>query len=337
MDYLIFLSIFIFINLILFSLNKFIAKNLNLYDSPDFKRKIHSEKIPVTGGIFLYVNIIFFLLIIHINYNDSYNMLFEGNRELFSFIFLITSLFLIGLYDDKYNLRPIPKIALSTLVIFISVLLNKNLLLENLSFSTFKYIIELSNLSTFFSIFCILIFLNALNMFDGIDSQVSIYSFFFLMYLLSKSGLILLIFLLPVFCFNIFYNFKKKLFLGDSGTNILAGMLAFLVINFYNLIGNFTSDEIFLLMMIPGLYMIRLFVIRIVKGKNPFLADNNHIHHLYLKKFSPKITFLIIQFQIIFPIILFYIFNINLLFLILFSSSIYLLIILYLSGIKTFN
>ena len=87
-------------------------------------------------------------------------------------------------------------------------------------------------------------------------------------------------------------------------------------------------------MMIPGLDLIRLFIIRIVKGKNPFLADSNHIHHLYLKKFSLNTTFLIIQFQIIFPIILFYIFNVNLLFLILLSSSIYLLIVLYFTYLK---
>ena len=34
---------------------------------------------------------------------------------------------------------------------------------------------------------------------------------------------------------------------------------------------------------IPGLDMFELFIFRIVKGKNPFSADLNHIHHLILR------------------------------------------------------
>ena len=34
--------------------------------------------------------------------------------------------------------------------------------------------------------------------------------------------------------------------------------------------------------------MARLFIQRILKKKNPFEADSNHLHHLLLKKFSPS-------------------------------------------------
>ena len=54
MSYIIF---FLFIvNLIIFQFNKSIAKKLNLFDKPDYKRKIHLVSIPLTGGIFLYIN-----------------------------------------------------------------------------------------------------------------------------------------------------------------------------------------------------------------------------------------------------------------------------------------
>ena len=50
MSYIIF---FLFIvNLIIFQFNKSIAKKLNLFDKPDYKRKIHLFSIPLTGGIF---------------------------------------------------------------------------------------------------------------------------------------------------------------------------------------------------------------------------------------------------------------------------------------------
>ena len=189
-------------------------------------------------------------------------------------------------------------------------------------------------MSIFFSVLCIIIFLNALNMFDGIDSQVSTYSALFLFYLMIKFNILMILFLFPVIFFCIFYNFQKKIFLGDSGTNIFAGLIAFFLIKFYNSSNNITCDQIFLLMMIPGLDMIRLFIVRILNGKNPLFADNNHIHHLYLRKFSLKLTFLLLQLQISLPIILYHIFNINLLYLILLSSLIYFFNVIYFSKIK---
>ena len=48
-------------------------------------------------------------------------------------------------------------------------------------------------------------------------------------------------------------------------------------------------------MCIPGLDMFRLFLFRIMKGQNPFKADNNHIHHILLEIFKDKtLSFLVI-------------------------------------------
>ena len=60
MDHLIILALFFILNFTLFGLNNLISQKMNLFDVPDFKRKIHSKKIPVTGGLYLYINIIFF-------------------------------------------------------------------------------------------------------------------------------------------------------------------------------------------------------------------------------------------------------------------------------------
>ena len=52
--------------------------------------------------------------------------------------------------------------------------------------------------------------------------------------------------------------------------------------------GKLISEEIFLLMMIPGIDMFRLFVERIARKKNPFKGDRNHLHHILLNSFSEK-------------------------------------------------
>ena len=44
MEMIILIFLLILFNLIIFRLNDLIAKNLELYDKPDFKRKIHLKK-----------------------------------------------------------------------------------------------------------------------------------------------------------------------------------------------------------------------------------------------------------------------------------------------------
>ena len=50
------------------------------------------------------------------------------------------------------------------------------------------------------------------------------------------------------------------------------------------------ADEIFLLMMLPGIDMIRLTFERLVNKKNPLLGDRSHIHHLVVKKYNQRIA-----------------------------------------------
>ena len=75
-------------------------------------------------------------------------------------------------------------------------------------------------------------------------------------------------------------NYQSKCFLGDSGCYVLVTYTSFLTIYAYNInLDSFYSylniESIFLLFMIPGLDMIRLFITRIFKKKNPFSPDKD--------------------------------------------------------------
>ena len=76
--------------------------------------------------------------------------------------------------------------------------------------------------------------------------------------------------------------------------------------------------------------MFRLFLFRIIKGKNPFKPDTNHIHHIMIKKKSKLRTFLIIQACILINIVFFYFINnkLNALFLTIMSYLVLYLIFL---------
>ena len=77
--------------------------------------------------------------------------------------------------------------------------------------------------------------------------------------------------------------------------------------------------------MMPGLDMIRLVFFRLMRNKNPFLPDRNHLHHLLIERYSLLKSLLIYSSLIIIPIFLDKIF---------FVESIYIIIlgiILYIS------
>ena len=91
------------------------------------------------------------------------------------------------------------------------------------------------------------------------------------------------------------------MFLGDSGTMLIAFIVSYFFIKSHNLYNKFFSDEIFLIMMIPGFELLRLAVTRIYKKKHPFSPDRNHIHHLMISKFGFLKSFLAIQILLVLP------------------------------------
>ena len=77
-----------------------------------------------------------------------------------------------------------------------------------------------------------------------------------------------------------------------------------LFIHYYNITSVIkTADEIFLYMSVIGFDLIRVTFSRLIKGKNIFAGDLNHIHHILIKKYSLITSTLLIQSIIIIPII----------------------------------
>ena len=142
-------------------------------------------------------------------------------------------------------------------------------------------------------------------MFDGINLQASLYSLLiFLILVISFTNSLLLNILIITLIFFSYLNFKNKSFLGDSGSLLLGYLISYFFIALYNLNYIIYADHVTLFMLIPGLDLIRLFVSRIYRKKNPLSSDRNHIHHLLLKKYSYKLTITIILLLTIFPILL---------------------------------
>jgi UDP-GlcNAc:undecaprenyl-phosphate GlcNAc-1-phosphate transferase len=298
----IYFSIVIILNLALFLCYKFVSKYYNLYDYPDAVRKIHNIPVPLLGGVFLILNL-FTIFIIKNFFSNFLEINFFGNINKFNyFFFTVLLFFILGWYDDKRHLKANTKFFLSIFLILISLFLDKELLLTNVIFSFSKESINLQFFSYPLTIICILLFINAFNMLDGINGQCTCYFLFILLLFLTKD--ILFIFSLTfiiVFIFFLFLNINNKAFLGDNATLPLGYMISYIFLKLYNVEKIFLPEQVFLVMCVPGYDLLRLAILRIYKGNNPFLADNNHIHHLIMKKYGFLSTFFIVQLLLITP------------------------------------
>ncbi len=330
------LIFFILVNLIIVTnFNKLKIFHF-IIDKPDNIRKLHPKPTPLAGGLIIFLNIsIYYILVLFFNEILDQEIFFKDIDTLNYFMITSFFIFSIGIIDDKINIKPNTKFILSIFIITFLLILNNNLILNNIRFSFLERNFFLDQFSIFFSVFCFLVFLNAFNMFDGINLQASLYSLiiFLILVIFFVNSLLLKILIITLIFFS-YLNFKNRSFLGDSGSLLLGYFISYFFIISYNLNYMIYADQITLFMLIPGLDLIRLFVSRIYRKKNPLSSDRNHIHHLLLRKYSYKFTITIILLLIIFPIFLEYL-KINIIFIIMITTLVYFTLILFIKKKKT--
>ena len=295
------------INLAIYLNRNKIIKFYNVYDLPDKKRKIHKFKTSLLGGYIFFINIIFFSIIIFFSDNFSVNslVLFNNINNYFTFFFISACFYFLGFFDDKYNLNANLKFLIITLLIIFIIYFDKDLQIRIINFSFTDRVFDLKNLSFIFTLFCFIAFINAFNLYDGINLQIGIYFLIILIFLsfVTNFNYFIICLFFPLFVFLIL-NSEGKIFLGNSGTYLISFIISYLFIKTFNLFGTIFSDQILLIMLIPGLDMIRLFFTRIKSKKNPFTPDRNHIHHKFLEVFGYKKTIILISILSFLPIIL---------------------------------
>ena len=319
-----YLIIFVIINfIIIFKFHKIKVFHL-LKDKPDKVRKFHLNSVPLAGGLILIINIILFFILSFLDKGIIQNeILFNNEKEFYIFSIFLLLIFNLGYLDDKLNLSANIKFTILIIGILMILFLDSSLVIEKLKLSFISEHIYLSKYATFFTLFCFVVFINAFNMFDGINLQSSFYSliiltFFLIFYLDSLFIKVLII----NFVFFSYLNYRNFSFLGNSGSLLTAFIMCYLFIKLYNLEKIKYADEIFIFMIVPGLDMIRLFFKRILLKRNPFTPDRLHLHHILVSKFSHIKTILILCSLILFPIIAMYL-GVNKLALILSTICVY--------------
>lgn len=263
-----------------------------LVDMPN-ERKIHKNPISRLGGIAIWAStMLTFLCLVLLSYYP-YGSLLSG-------ILLGGSLmFLLGLIDDIYNLdakfKLIIQLSIATVVYLLGVKIDT-------IFNPFGGAgVNLGVFSYPLTVLWIVGISNAVNFIDGVDglagSVITVNSITLAIIAVAITpaqpitALIAFILAGSMLAF-LTYNFNPaKIFMGDSGALFAGFLLATLSIAGVMKGATLAILLPFIVLAVPIMDITYSSLRRIMKGKSPFVADAEHIHHKLLKAgFSQKIT-----------------------------------------------
>ncbi len=278
-----------------------VAKMKHLVDEPGDQRKLHRRSVPTLGGIMIFAGTILGFSIWFPSTNPyQLGMVYDPLRALHEFKFLVASmliLFFLGLKDDIIGVSPTKKLFVHLVVGVILVFL------ANIRITDFCGLFGIDTIPTpisyLFSVFVYIVIVNAINLIDGIDGLaggigfIGATTFTYWFYQTGDLPLALLAAGLAgaLLGFLIFNFNPARIFMGDSGSltiGVVMYVLAAQLIEFpidrlpAGLKGVSKPLVAMAILSYPLIDTIRVFVIRILRGRSPFSADRNHIHHRLL-------------------------------------------------------
>ncbi len=248
---------------------------INLYANINH-RTIHEKITPNSGGIAMFLSFVFGIFFLNIDIEWGI---------LISIIFI----FFIGIYDDKYGASSKQKIFF--LFIVGNILFFNNYYIEYLGTFLGNEIHIDGFMAYLFIVFAVIGFVNAVNLIDGIDGLASVVGIIILssyLYLGIKFNDQFLIYISSVYMMSImgylYFNWSPaKIFMGDSGSLTLGLIIVIVAVHSVNM-HYITPMTVLMLSALPILDTFIVISRRIFSGKNPFVADKLHIHHLVLKQ-----------------------------------------------------
>ena len=267
MNFLIYLSV---LTILLLLTNKFFIKyNILISETGDRHQKFASkDKVPLTGGIFLFLSFLFFF-----------------NEEILSFILFSFFILLLGIFSDLKNIKS----AFTRFIIQISLVLTFVIFNDFQLFNTKIYLLdkllayELFNY--LFVSFCILIVINGSNFFDGLNTlSVGYYLLISLvLYYLQEFNYItnngfFINYILIVLVITFFLNFINKIYLGDSGSYLLGFTFSIFLIDIYIKNPQISPFFIIVLLWYPSFETLFSIIRKNIMNKSPMRPDSNHLH-----------------------------------------------------------
>lgn len=246
-----------------------LAPRLGLVDQPS-ARKVHANPTPLMGGVALYVGIILALVIFQERFRVD---------QAASILIGATWMSFLGIWDDRWGLHPLLKLAGQVLAALF-------LVVNGVQVDFLPY--DLADIAV--TVIWVVGITNAVNLLDNMDGLSSgivatTSAYFLLMAMMSGQYLVgaLAAALLGSCLGFLIYNFNPaSIFMGDTGSLFLGFMLAALGIKL-----RFPGNVAFVTWMVPVMALgvpildtTLVFFSRLRRGKNPLTTPGkDHLSH----------------------------------------------------------
>ena len=276
------MNFFLYILFLLFLMilvnNYFLKTEYLLSETGDKHQKFTSKvKIPLTGGIFIFLSIQFFYDELGIN-----------------FLFFSLLILILGIISDLKLMKSAKKRLIFQFIIVLIFIISNDIQIVNTRVNLLEKLISNNYINYIFVCFCVLIVINGSNFFDGLNTLSTGY------YLLITSIMIYLNFmnvtvfqylfldnLLFILIIIYIYNLLNKVFIGDSGSYILGFIFSIFLIKFYIDNQQLSPFYIILLLWYPAFETLFSMIRKNILNRSSMRPDSNHFHQLvfyYIRK-----------------------------------------------------
>lgn len=261
-----------------------VANKIGLVDKPH-GRKQHVGAVPLIGGISIFSGVALTLAIFGLPQDSHWYYLLCGG-----------TIVLLGVFDDfldlSVKLRLVAQLLIGAVMIY-----GLGLYLSDLGNLFGLGNISLGYIGIPITLIAVIAAINAFNMIDGIDGlagMLSGVSFVSLTLMMGIGGqlehavlpMVLVFALIPYLLFNLdlIGKGKGKIFMGDAGSMLIGlSVIWLLMIGSQSDSASFRPVTALWIIAVPLMDMVAIMIRRIRKGQSPFMADREHLHHIFLR------------------------------------------------------
>ncbi|KAF3884581.1 MULTISPECIES: glycosyltransferase family 4 protein [Nostocales] len=256
-------------------------------DKPN-ERKVHQRPMVRLGGISIFAGTIASLLVIWA-LGGFGNLSTEKEWQILGVILGGVGFFLIGLADDLLNLSPIARLMVQ--IVVATGAWKAGVSIDFLSIPT-GGLVQLGWLSFPVTIVWLVGMVNAINWIDGLDGLAagvsgiaSVVMLVVALFMQQPEAALITAALGGGALGFLRYNFNPaQIFMGDGGAYFMGFTLA--AVSVIGLVKTAAVTAVlspFLILAVPIIDMSAVILLRVLRGKSPFIADKSHLHHRLLR------------------------------------------------------
>ena len=249
--------------------NFFTKKNILISETGDIHQKFASkEKVPLTGGLFLFSSFLFFI-----------------NDQVLSFILFSFLILLLGIFSDLKHIKSAFSRFLIQISLVLSFVIFNDFQLTNTKILLLDQLLSNELFNYFFVSFCILIVINGTNFFDGLNTLnigyyllISLIIYYLEVIHLVSINEVFIEYILIILIITFFLNLFNKIYLGDAGSYLLGFTFSIFLINIYLENPQISPFFIIILLWYPSYETLFSIVRKNIMNKSPMRPDSNHLH-----------------------------------------------------------